>query len=125
MKKFIPGRTYRVDEFVDRTWGPDHARTRALPPDTLFRYSRDPESGLGYFDQVIEPENPLVSSETAQKAVEELRERGMTYRQIARLGGVSVEAVHRSASGVGRIRASTQEAILTVAASTNGKGQDP
>lgn len=40
----------------------------------------------------------------------------------SRLGGVSVEAVHRSASGVGRIRASTQEAILAVAASANGHG---
>jgi DNA-binding LacI/PurR family transcriptional regulator len=46
----------------------------------------------------------------------------MTYRQIARLSGVSIEAVHRSASGVGRIRASTQEAILTVATSANGRG---
>lgn len=71
---------------------------------------------------MIEPENPLASSETAQKAVEELRDRGMTYRQISRLAGVSVEAVHRNARGVGRIRASTQEALLTVAVSTNGHG---
>ena len=46
----------------------------------------------------------------------------MTYRQISRLAGVSVEAVHRNARGVGRIRASTQEALLTVAVSTNGHG---
>ena len=80
-------------------------------------------SGLGYFDQVVEPENPLVSSETAQKAVEELRERGMSYRQIARLGGVSIEAVHRSANGVGRIRQSTETTLLRVAGSlSNGNG---
>ena len=76
---------------------------------------------MGYFDQEVEPENPLVSSETAQQAVGELRERGMTYRQIARLSGVSVEAVHRSASGVGLIRMSTQAALLQVATSANGQ----
>ena len=45
----------------------------------------------------------------------------MTYRQIARLSGVSVEAVHRSASGVGLIRMSTQAALLQVATSANGQ----
>ena len=33
----------------------------------------------GYFQEIVEPENALVSSETAQKAVEELRERGMSF----------------------------------------------
>ena len=121
-KTFVPGKLYRVEEFIDESWGPHHQHIRALPPDTLFRYSRDPQSDVGCFDQEVEPENPLVSSEAAQQAVEELRERGMSYRQIARLSGVSIEAVHRSASGVGRIRMSTQEALLTVAASTNGHG---
>ena len=123
-KTFTPGKLYRVEQFIDQSWGPDTRRISALSPDTLFRYSRDPESGVGYFDQEVEPVNPLVSSETAQKAVEELRERGMTLREIARLAGVSIEAVHRSASGVGRIRTSTQEALLQVASSfSNGNGR--
>jgi hypothetical protein len=89
-----------------------------------FIYHRDPETDSGYFDEVIEPENPLVSSEQAQVHVEALRDPGLTYRQIARLAGVSVEAVHRSASGVGRIRSSTEQALLQVALSlTNGNGQ--
>ena len=120
MKKFVHGQTYTVEEFIDQTWGRDHQRARALPPETHFRYHKPPGEYHGYFEEIVEPENALVSSETAQKAVEELRERGMSYRQIARLAGVSVEAVHRSASGVGRIRASTQEAILTLASSANG-----
>ena len=67
---------YRLEEFIDQSWGRDHRLAEALPPSTLFRYSRDPVSGLGYFDQVVEPDNPLVSSETVQMAVEELREKG-------------------------------------------------
>ena len=77
-KTFAHGRVYRLEEFIDQAWGPDHWLAEALPPSTLFRYSRDPVSGRGYFDQVVEPDNPLVSSETAQRAVEELREKGMT-----------------------------------------------
>jgi hypothetical protein len=121
MKRFIHGRTYRVEEFIDGTWGPDHQRIRALPSSARFVYCKPPGAIYGYFEEIVEPENPLVSSETAQKAVEELREKGLSYRQIARLGGVSVEAVHRSASGVGRVRASTQEAIVQVASSLNGQ----
>ena len=120
MKKFVHGQTYRVDEFIDTTWGTDHQRTQALPPDTLFRYHKPPGAFHGHFDQVVEPENALVSSEAAQRAVEGLRERGMSFRQIARLGGVSIESVHRSANGVGRIRQSTETALLQVAASANG-----
>ena len=74
-RTFTPGKLYRVEEFIDQSWGPYHQHIRSLPPETLFRYSRDPESGVGYFDQEVEPENPLVSSETAQQAVGELRER--------------------------------------------------
>ena len=120
-KTFVPCKLYRVDESIDQSWGPNHQRIRALPPDTLFGYSRDPESGIGYFDQVVEHVNGLVSSEAAQKAIDELRERGMTYRQIARMAGVSIEAVHRCASGVGLIRMSTQAALLQVATSANGQ----
>ena len=89
----------------------------------LFRYCRDPEIDTGYFDEVVEPENPLVSSEQAQLHVETMREHGMSYRQIARMAGVSVESVHRSASGVGRIRSSTEEALLQVASSLDGNGE--
>jgi len=46
----------------------------------------------------------------------------LTFRQIARLARISVESVHRSASGVGRIRTSTHEAIQHVAAAANGQG---
>ena len=116
-KTFVHGRVYRVDEFLSQTWGRDHHQAEALPPQTLFRYHKPPGEPHGYFEQIVKPENPLISSEAAQKAVEELRERGMTYRQIARLGGVSIEAVYRSANGVGRIRQSTEEALLQVAGS--------
>ena len=122
MKKFIHGRAYRVDEFIDQTWGPDLERTRALPPSARFVYCKPPGALHGYFEEIVEPENPLITSETAQRAVEELRDRGMSYRQIARLSGVSIEAVHSSASGVGRIRESTEEALLQVASSRNGHG---
>jgi hypothetical protein len=80
-----------------------------------------PRPGQGSLTRWLDPVNPLVSSEQAQKAVEHLRDRGMTYRQISRLAGVSVEAVHRSAGGVGRVRQSTEQALLHVAAQTNGK----
>jgi hypothetical protein len=123
-RTFVNGQTYTVDEFIDQTWGPDHARIRALPPETLFRYHKPPGEHHGYFEEIVEPENALISSETAHKAVEELRERGMSYRQIARLGGVSIESVHRSANGVGRIRQSTETALLQVAGSlSNGNGR--
>ena len=63
-KTFVPGKLYRVDEFIDQSWGPNHIERIPCPsPDTLFRYSRDPESGIGYFDQVVEHVNGLVSSE--------------------------------------------------------------
>ena len=119
--RFKDGELYTVEQIAGHVFGNTSAMS-ALPPGTLFRYSRDPRFARGHFDQVIEPENPLISSEQAQRAVEHMREHGMSLREIARLAGVSVESVHRSASGVGRIRASTQEAILTVAASLNGHG---
>jgi len=65
------------------------ARASTSTGDTLSLHTRARDA-YGYFDQIVEEENPLITSETAEKAVEELRERGMSYRQIARLGGVSV-----------------------------------
>ena len=120
-RTFVHGQTYMVSEFLDQAWGPDHHQAEALPPETLFRYHKPPGECHGYFEEIVEPENALVSSETAQRAVEELRERGMSYRQIARLSGVSIEAVHRSANGVGRIRQSTEAALLQVASNGNAK----
>ncbi len=111
-KTFVHGQVYRLEEFVSQTWGPDHQRTAALSPETLFRYHKPPGDTTATSRRSFEPENALVQPEPAQKAVEELRGRGMTYRQIARLGGVSIEAVHRSATGVGRIRQSTETALL-------------
>ncbi len=70
---------------------------------------------------LVEPEDPLTTSERAQLAVEQLRERGWTFRRIARECGISVEAVHRSASGVGRIRQSTEEVLVTVAATATAR----
>lgn len=97
---------------------PDSASARA-------RHRRsDPETGAGFFDEVLEPENPLVDSMVAQKAVEDLRSKGLTFHEISRMAGVSVEAVHRSSGGVGRIRSSTEEALLQVVSSLNGKGAD-
>lgn len=72
---------------------------------------------------MVEPNNPLVSSEQAQLAVEAMRKRGWTYREIARRTGVSIEAVHRSASGVGLIRQTTEDALVSVAESLNGNGK--
>lgn len=80
--------------------------------------------GTSRLEQLVEPENPLVDSMVAQKAVEDLRSKGFTFRQISRLAGVSVEAVHRSSAGVGRIRSSTEQALLQVASSlTSGYGR--
>jgi hypothetical protein len=60
----------------------------------------------------------------AQKAEEDLRAKGLTFRQISRLAGVSVEAVHRSSGGVERIRSSTEQALLQIASSlTDGSGK--
>lgn len=44
VKKFTPGKLYRFEEFADCVWGPDVERSRALPPETLFRYA---ERGTG------------------------------------------------------------------------------
>jgi hypothetical protein len=118
--RFVEGELYWYDAIAPFVWrgGGGH---RGVPPGALFRYGRDPVSNLGFFDEVVEERNPLVDSMAAQKAVEELRSRGMTYREISRLAGVSVEAVHRAAGGVGNVRRSTEEALLAVAAVGNGK----
>ena len=121
--RFVEGKTYRYEQIASHTFpakGSDGIRT----PDTLFVYSRDPETGTGIFDEVIEPENPLVDSMVAQKAIEDLRSKGLSFRQISRLAGVSVEAVHRSSGGVERIRSSTEQAFLQIASSlTAGNGK--
>jgi hypothetical protein len=113
---FVEGRVYLYEEIAPYTF-PAKGSNGLRTPDMRFVYHRNPETGSGYFDEVVEPDNPLVSSERAQLHVEAMHEHGMSYRQIARLAGVSVEAVHRSASGVGRIRSSTEEALLQVASS--------
>ena len=114
--RFVEGKVYRYDEISQFTF-PAKGSNGLRTPETLFVYSRDPETGSGYFDEVIEPENPLVESMVAQKAIEDLRSKGFSFRQISRLAGVSVEAVHRSSGGVGRIRSSTEEALLQVLSS--------
>src|SRR5688572_1076684 len=114
--EFIEGETYTYEQIRDFTF-PARGSHGIRTPDMRFGYHRDPETGSGFFDEVIEPENPLVSSEQAQVHVEAMRDHGMTYRQIARLAGVSIEAVHRSASGVRRIRASTEQALFQVCSS--------
>lgn len=48
----------------------------------------------------------------AEKAVEDLRSKGLSFWQISRLAGVSVEAVHRGSGGVGRIRSTNAIAHL-------------
>ena len=114
--EFIEGQIYRYEEIAPYTF-PAKGSNGIRTPDMRFRYCRDPELDTGYFDEVIEPENPLVDSMVAQKAIEDLRSKGLSFRQISRLAGVSVEAVHRSSGGVGRIRSSTEEALLEVVSS--------
>ena len=118
--EFVVGKVYRYDEISAFTF-PAKGSNGIRTPHTLFVYSRDPEFDTGHFDEVIEPENPLVDSMLAQKAIEDLRSKGLSFRQISRLAGVSVEAVHRSSGGVGRIRTSTEEALLEVVSSLNGR----
>ena len=120
--QFVEGEVYSYEEIAPYTF-PAKGSNGLRTPGMRFRYSRDPETGAGFFDEVVEPENPLVSSEQAQLHVDAMHEHGMSYRQIARLAGVSVEAVHRSASGVGRIRSSTEEALLQVASSLSDNGK--
>jgi hypothetical protein len=115
--RFVEGQTYRLDEIIGHVWG-DLRTAQALPPDTRFRYEQG-VYGSGSFVEVVEPPNPLVSSELAQRHVEELRQQGLTYRQISRLAGVAVESVYRAATGVGLIRESTESALLQV---SNGNG---
>jgi hypothetical protein len=111
------GHEYTLDQIRDHVWPkPDDE----LYPDTRYVYTAR-KHGMGHFDPVSENPNPLVGSDRGQLAVETMRERGLTYRQIARTCGVSIEAVHRPASGVGRIRLSTEEALVAVAGRLNGK----
>ena len=118
--RFVEGKIYRYEEIAPYTF-PAKGSVGIRTPGMLFRYCRDPEIDTGYFDEVVEPENPLVDSMVAQKAIEDLRSKGFSFRQISRMAGVSVEAVHRSSGGVGRIRSSTEEALLRVSASlSNG-----
>lgn len=121
--RFVEGKVYRYEEIAPYTFpakGSNGLRTR----DMRFVYHRDPETGSGYFDELVEPENPLVDSMVAQKAIEDLRSKGLSFRQISRLAGVSVEAVHRSWGGVGRIRSSTEQALLQIASSlTDGNNR--
>jgi hypothetical protein len=118
--RFIEGETYTYEQIRDFTF-PAKGSNGTRTPDMRFVYHRYPETGAGFFDEVVEPDNPLVSSEQAQLHVEAMREHGMSYRQIARQAGVSIESVHRSASGVGRIRQSTEDALLQVSSSLNRK----
>ena len=116
---WIAGETYRYEEICAYTF-PDHGRGRKVPPDTLF-IRHEPEGEWPYFEEFIPNENPLVSGMPAQLAVQQMRAHGLTFRQISRASGVSIEAIHRSASGVGRIRASTDDALVGVASNLNGK----
>ena len=121
--QFVEGEVYSYEEIAPYTF-PAKGSNGLRTPGMRFRYSRDPETGTGFFDEVLEPDNPLVDSTLAQKAIEDLRSKGMSFRQISRLAGVSVEAVHRSSGGVGRIRSSTEEALLQVAfLLTKGSGK--
>jgi hypothetical protein len=122
--EFVEGRVYRYEEIAPYAF-PAKGSNGLRTPDMRFVYHRNPETGTGFFDELVEPENPLVSSEQAQRHVEAMREHGMSYREIARLAGVSIEAVHRSASGVGRIRSSTEEALLQTASSLTTAITDP
>ena len=118
-RRFIHGETYRLEEFIGTVWG-NLSRAHALPPDTLFVYHDD---GQGYFEQLVEPDNPVVGGEVAQQHVEALRKDGRSWRWIATAAGVGVESVHRAAAG-GRIRATTEAALLAVPpVSRNGRGR--
>ena len=114
--EFVDGQIYRYEEIAQYTF-PAKGSNGIRTPDMRFRYCRDPELDTGYFDEVVDPDNPLVDSMVAQKAIEDLRSRGLSFRQISRLAGVSVEAVHRSSGGVGLIRSSTEQALVQVASS--------
>jgi hypothetical protein len=117
---WVDGAEYTLAEIRDHVWPKPSGE---LPLDTRYVYAAG-KHGIGHFDQVVEPVNPLVDSLKAQLTVEAMRDRGLTYRQIARTCGVSIEAVHRSASGIGRIRLSTEEALVGVAARLNGKKRE-
>ena len=119
--KWIEGETYTYAEISQYTFPENRGRPKP-PPDTLFTYSKD-EYGTGFFDGVVENPNPLVSGMASQIAVSSMRAHGMTFRQIARVSGVSIEAVHRAGSGVGNVRESTERALLQVSGALNGNGR--
>ncbi len=118
--RFVDGKVYRLGEIRQHTFVAEGSAEN-LPEDTPMRYSRKPGSMHGEFVQVVTPQDPLVPSTSAQIAVESLRDHGLTFRQIARTAGLSIEVVHRAASGIGRIRQSSESALVGVAASLNGK----
>ena len=118
-RKFIPGETYRLEEFAGQVWG-NMGRAQRLPPETLFVYHDDEPGELGYFEELVENENPLVDAGPVGDHVQALRESGMSVRAIATKAGVGIESVHRATAGHGRrIRESTATALLSV--SRNGQ----
>jgi hypothetical protein len=55
--RFIEGKVYRYERIASYTF-PARGSSGTRTPDTLFVYSRDPETGSGVFDELIEPDNP-------------------------------------------------------------------
>ena len=113
----VEGEVYRYDEIAPYTF-PAKGSNGLRTPDMRFIYSGDPETGTGYFDELVEPENPLVSSERAQLHVEAMREHGMSYRQIARLPASALRLGQWSRAH----SLEHNEALLQVASSLNGNG---
>ena len=82
--RFVEGETYTYERIARYSF-PVRGHRAGAPPDALFVYSRDPETDLGVFDEVVEPVDPLISSQEAHQHVEAMGEKGTTFRQIARL----------------------------------------
>jgi hypothetical protein len=112
--RFIDGEEYSFGEIEASVWGPVEA-ARQLGPDARFIYRAHPRGFAGEFVEVVE-ESPygLVPADEVHDAIEELRGRGLSTRDIARRAGVSSDAVDRAA-GHGSIRRATAAAIRAAA----------
>jgi hypothetical protein len=113
----------QVSGFVWTVSARERLRWDALPDDATFVCELGNAAAL--FTLVQVDSDPLVDAGPAQAAVHELRSSGWSLRRIGQSAEVSYDAVGRLAAGTARrrVRSSTEQALLQLAAKANGKAE--
>ena len=88
---------------------PDTARFRCDQGASCYRFS------------LIEAHDPRVPAADARVLMEELQEKGLSAREVARRTGISPDTAARASQGVGQVRLSTVLLLDELVSSLNGR----